>query len=55
MFIKHPKIITYLMTLFLIRIDKNSPIIGKKITAICIVILTKLCIPQGLTFIIPLL
>lgn len=55
MFIKHPKIITYFMNLFLIRMDKNSPITGNRMTASCIVILTKLCIPQGLTFNIPLL
>ncbi len=28
MFIKHPKVITYFMNLFLIRMDKNSPITG---------------------------
>ncbi|SIR87826.1 hypothetical protein SAMN05878482_106354 [Peribacillus simplex] len=54
MFIKHPKIITYFMNLFLIRTDKNSPITGNRIIASCIVILTKLFIPQGLTFNIPL-
>lgn len=53
--IRHPKIIIYFMNLFLIRMDKNSPITGNRITASCIVILTKLCIPQGLTFNIPLL
>ncbi len=55
MFIRHPKIITYFMNLFLIRMDKNSPITGNRITASCIVILAKLFIPQVLTFNIPLL